>query len=448
VRKLAISLLTIAILICSAQAQTRRDPRGMAMACAYGVVARGLFTINYNPANLAIPHEYDSYRIWGAVATSFTNSFLSLNNYTKYNGKNLEADDGELKQDFLSEIPDEGWRIYTDLHLPLPYINSSHDNKAFTSDFIVIGDLGMPKGLVQFLFNGNPIGQKLDLKFREEFLMLNQWAYSFAIPVRDIFMGFSFKYLQGISYLGVNPDSSYGSVNTYFEQDRCYIVGGGRYLFQQSVGGRGFALDFGITSKEINGYRLGISITNLFGRIVWNKKTLTSRLLGGKGFFLGGEHFVYEFQVNEARFDKFFGKYKFRDVFPGKGRSFSDSTEFVMRYPALLRFSLSKWLDDGILYATDFVVGFEDRLYSFGTWKWANGIEFTRSPRFPLRVGVSFGGWKHRELTFGSGFNLAFIHIDWALGLNHGLWFTTTKGVNFAICAYTTGKNKDFKKEE
>lgn len=93
-----------------------------------------------------------------------------------------------------------------------------------------------------------------------------------------------------------------------------------------------------------------------------------SRIMGDKGFFWDGDHYVYQFQVNEARFDKFFGKSDYDDIFPGGGETVQDSTEFVMRYPSLARFSMSKWLEDGIQISTDFVVGFEDRLYSFGAW--------------------------------------------------------------------------------
>ena len=428
--------------------QTRRDPRGMALAGAYGVMARGLFTVDYNPANLAIQEKYKSYRVWGGIGTSFTNNMLSMRAYNDYNGKNLEADNGLLKEQFLEEIPANGWRIFTDLHLPIPYLNFSRYNKAFTSDVIVIGDIGLPRGLMTFLFDGNPIGEEMNLDFREDLLIMNQYAYSFAFPIKKLFVGVSFKYLQGISYFGMNPDSSFGYVKTNFTSGRNYMEGEGYYLFQQSVGGRGFGMDIGITTQEIDGYRLGFSITNLLGQINWNKSTIISRLMGNQGFIGDGGNYVYWFQVNEARMDKFFGKAEFGDIFPGSNRSVADSSEFVMNYPSLARFSMSKWIEDGMQLSMDFVVGFEDRFYSFGAWKWSTGIEVTKSPRIPIRAGVSFGGWKHLEMTFGSGFHTGFIHMDWAFGLNQGLWFTTAKGINFAVNIYTTGKRKDFKKSE
>ena len=416
----------------------------MALAGAYGVMARGLFTVDYNPANLAIREKYKSYRVWGGFGTSFTNNMLSMRSYNEYNGKDLEADDGVLKEQFLAEIPNDGWRLFTDLHMPLPYLNFSRYNKAFTSDLIMIGDVGLPEGLVRFFFDGNPIGEKMSLDFKEDFLIMNQYAYSFAFPIKNLFFGISLKYLQGINYFGLNPDSSYGYVRTNFTE----MEGGGYYLFQQSVGGRGFAMDIGLTTQEINGYRLGFSLTNLFGRINWNKSTIVSRLLGGQGFIGDGGNYAYWLEIDNARMDRFFGSAGFSDVFKGGNHSIADSAEFIMKYPSLARFSMSRWIEEGMQLSMDFVVGFEDRFYSFGAWKWATGIEVTKNPRIPLRAGVSFGGWKHLELTFGSGFHWAFMHLDWAMGLNQGLWFTTAKGLNFSMNVYTTGKRKDAQKNE
>ncbi len=446
VRNIGIILL-ILIISCPLIGQTRRDPRAMALAGAYGMLARGPFVVDYNPANLALEDQYRSYRVWFGLNTSFTNNFLSLKRYQEYNGKDFEANDGKLKQQFLDQIPPNGWRIFTDVHIPIPYLNFSRYNKAFTSDVIAIGDIGLPEGLVRFLFEGNPIKEKLDMDFKEEFLLMNQYAYTFAFPVKKLYMGVSLKYLQGINYFGINPDSSYGYITTHFSAGRNYMVGEGYYLFQQSVGGQGYAMDLGITTREINGYHLGLSFTNLFGRIIWNKNTLVSRLIDKKGFIEDGSGRAYWFKVNEARMDKLFGSNKFSSIFPGGNKAINDSSEFVMRYPTLLRFSFSKWLDEGAQLAMDFVVGFEDRFYSFGAWKWSTGFEFTNNPRIPIRAGVSFGGWKHLELTFGSGYNVGFIHFNWALGLNQGLWFSTAKGINIAFNIYTTKKDKDYKQK-
>ncbi|HPC36465.1 MAG TPA: DUF5723 family protein [Candidatus Marinimicrobia bacterium] len=427
----------------SATAQTRRDPRAIALAGAYGSLARGVFAVDYNPANLVIPNEYDSYRILVGLGTNLSTNFLSIKQYNKYNGKNLEAGDGHLKKEFLNDIPDEGWRVFTDLYFPLPLISYSIYNRAISSDLIVIGDLGLPKGLLNFVFDENPIGETLDLDFNEEVMAVIQWGYSLAFPVSGVYLGITAKYLQGLAYIGLNPDSSYGSITTYFEPERTYIDGYGQYYFQQSLGGRGFALDIGLTTQEINGYRLGLSLTNLFGFITWNKSTLVSRMVPAEEILpWEGDFYKYVLSIDEARFDKFFGKASVDDIFKGKGYKIRDTTAFRVSYPSLLRFSASKILEENLTLASDLVVGFEDRLYSFGAWKWCLGLESTKSRRFPLRVGLSLGGHSSQELTFGSGFHWGLIHLDWALGFNHGFWPTTTTGLNFNLLCYSTRKAK------
>jgi hypothetical protein len=159
-----------------AGAQTRRDPRCMGLGGAYGSLSRGIFAVDYNPANLAIPHEYEAYRILGGLGTGLSSNFLSLKKYKKYNGKNLEAGDGSLKAEFMADIPAEGWRFFTDLYFPLPYINHSKYNRAVSADLIVIGDLGLPRGLLEFIFDENPIGKTLDLDFQEELMAVIQYG--------------------------------------------------------------------------------------------------------------------------------------------------------------------------------------------------------------------------------------------------------------------------------
>ncbi len=442
--KMILGMLIILLTSRQSNAQTLRNARCVALAGAYGSLARGLFAVEYNPANLALPDAYKTYRLWTGVSTRFANNFLSIASYNKYNGKNWEANNGELKQEFLAAIPDRGWRLFSDFDLALPYINISRANRAFTANIMFIGDLGLPRGVVYFVFDGNPIGKRLNLDIAEELLMVGQWAYSFAIPTEHFSVGFTLKYLQGLGYLGINPDSSYGFLNTRFGMDRNYIIGEGHYLFQQSLGGRGFGLNIGITTKEFNGYRFGASLINALGHIYFGQSTLLTRAVPEDEVLpWDGKFYRYDFAVDKARFDKFFGGAEFEDLFSGQGEILSDTTNFRVRYPALVRFSMSKWITGDAVLATDFVAGFEDRLYSFGAWKWSIGIESIYFPNWPLRIGMSFGGRNHQELAFGSGWHKGFMHLDWALGINQGLWFKHAKGFNFSVTLYTTRRWKE-----
>ncbi|RKY48375.1 MAG: hypothetical protein DRP88_02305, partial [Candidatus Neomarinimicrobiota bacterium] len=287
--------------------QTRTDPRAMALCGAYGTVSRGLFCVDYNPANLAIKDGVSEVRLIAGAGFSVINNFLSIKRYKKYNGKDFEANNQRLKKAFLSEIPDVGWRIFMDLHVPVPMVNYSKGNHAITYDILLISDIGIAKDLVRFLVEGNEVNKTLDLRMNEEIVGIGQWAFSFGVPFKDFNIGFSFKYLQGLLYMGFNPDSSFGYITTHFTPEKNYIEGEGRYYFQQTVGGMGYSFDIGLTSRLINGYRLGISLSNVFGRIYWNKRTLLARLVKPEEILpFEGDFYEYRFRVNEARFDKFF----------------------------------------------------------------------------------------------------------------------------------------------
>lgn len=417
-------------------AQTRRDPRGMALAGAYGLMSRGYFCIDYNPANLAIHDRYKSYRSLGGLNFGFSNNFLSLSEYQKYNGKNFEADNGKLKNEFLTNLPKNGWRIFSDFHFSLPLINYSSVNKAITSDIIVIGDLGLPRGLIYFLFDGNPLDRELDLDFSEETLAIAQWAYSFAIPVKNFNVGLSLKYLMGGAFFGLDPDSSYGSITTSFESG---INGNGHYLFEQKIGGHGFGIDIGVNTEKINGFRFGVSITNLFANINFGKETVITRMIDAEKILpWDGKFYQVDFEIDSASFEKFFAGAGYDEIFKSENTTIENHNNMSIRYPSLVRFSVSKDIREESVLAIDFVAGFEDRLFSFGSWKFCAGVETTHFPHTPLRIGVAFGGKDHRSLNFGSGYHRGFFHFDWALGFTHSIFIKSSKGLEFSVNLFTT----------
>jgi len=433
--KLLILILFITLSIL--YSQTRTDPREMALCGAYAVESRGLFSVGYNPANLAIRQEKDRIRIIGGFALNINNNFLTIYRYRKYNGQDFEANNGALKKSFLASLPSSGWRIFAGFHLPIPLVNYSSGNKAFTYDLLFITDIGIAKDLIRVLIDSNPINEKLDLTLKEEAIGIGQWAFSFGIPFENFNIGFSFKYLQGLIYMGFNPDSSYGYLITYFTDEKNYIEGEGYYLFQQTIGGMGYSFDFGVTTKLINGYRFGLSIINLFGRIYWNKRVLLNSLLDTDEILLmDGNYYKYEFKINEARFGKFFRGVSYDEVFSGRGTEFKDTTKFVMRYPGLFRIGFSKRFND-VVICSDIIAGFEDRLYSFGKWKWAIGFEILRAINRPVRIGFGIGGKEMREVAIGSGFYGGLINIDWAIGFCNSIVIRKMQGIKFSIMVYT-----------
>ena len=98
-----------------------------------------------------------------------------------------------------------------------------------------------------------------------EVLGVNEFGYTFGVPLEWLSFGVTLKYLQGLFYMGIDPDSSSASIIT----SDIGLYGGGNYLIRQGIGGKGFGLDLGVVSKEINGWTFGASMINVFGTIEW-----------------------------------------------------------------------------------------------------------------------------------------------------------------------------------
>ncbi|MEE9162674.1 MAG: DUF5723 family protein [Candidatus Neomarinimicrobiota bacterium] len=433
------------------------DPRSVALAGATNVVAEGIHAVGFNPARLAYSTKEFSMNL-GALTFGLENNMLSVENYNLVNGADfidtISADYVD-KNEFLDGLPLEGLRLKTSLHLPMPGINWARGTTAFSSDVVIYGDLGFPKALFELLMQGNPVGQRLELDLDEEMLGVAEWGFSFAVPAGNLAYGFTLKYLQGLFYVGIDPDSSSG----FFSTDPTGFDGSGRYLLRRAVGGSGFGLDFGLASAEVNGYSFGISLINALGSIRWQGPSLTKDLFGesleAALGFRDNEYLLYTYRVNNVTAAEFLQEVPLDSLFEyesypvvetedGLVRSdtltnpeFEDldqiTTPFVIDYPALLRLGVSKRFEDTALLTAELVAGFQDRLWSSQGWQLAVGLEIVRTPSFPLRMGLRYGGAENQQLGIGFGLHTGPLQFDFAMAFHNGLWLHTTKGISIAL---------------
>jgi hypothetical protein len=431
------------------------DARSLGLAGAVTSLAEGIHAVGYNPANLAYSTKDFSMNL-GGLTYSMENNLLSIESYNEFNGADFIdtlSSDYLNKEDWLAGLPDDGLRLRTLLHLPMPGINWSRGITAFSSEVVVFGDLGMPRGLFDLLMEGNIIGDSLDLSLDEELQGAVEWGFSFAVPMRGAAFGFTLKYLQGLFHLGVDQDSSSG----YFLTDTTGFEGEGRYLIRQAIGGGGFGLDIGFATEEKNGYKLGISLINALGSIRWHGPSITKDLLGGalEGLmpWRENEYFLYTYRVNEVTADDYlqgeppdslFQKESYTVVETETGLVRSDSLTsadledispkpFVTDYPTLFRLGVSKRIEDFGLVSMDLVTGFRDYLWSSRGWQLSMGVEILSAPTFPLRMGLRYGGAGKTQLGIGFGIHKGFLRFDTALSFHNGIWLHTTKGISLAL---------------
>jgi hypothetical protein len=425
------------------------------MGGAMTSLAEGIHAVGYNPANLAFSTKDFSLNL-GGFTYALENNLLSIEKYNLFSGADfvdtLHSDYVD-KQEFLNDVPDDGLRIRTILHFPIPGINWTRGITAFSSEVLVFGDLGLPKGLFQLIMEGNIVGDSLDLSLNEQLQAAAEWGFSFAIPAGDAAFGFTLKYLQGLFHIGVDPDSSSG----YFLTDTTGFEGEGRYLIKQAIGGGGFGLDIGFATREVNGYRLGISLINAIGKIHWLGPSLTKDLLGGaiQGLmpWRENEYYLYTYSVREVTAGKFLqdmpmdslfqnDQYTVIETETGLVRSDSltnedledvDPQPFVTDYPSLFRIGVSKRIETFGLVSVDLITGFSDYLWSTRGWQLAIGVEMLGTPNLPLRMGLRYGGQEELQVGLGFGIHKGPFQFDAALAFHNGVWLHTTKGVSLAI---------------
>ncbi|HIA93683.1 MAG TPA: hypothetical protein EYO16_00205, partial [Candidatus Marinimicrobia bacterium] len=423
------------------QAQTKRDPRMVGMAGAYTTIADGIFCVGFNPGIIGL-QQNDPFMIQAfQLDVGMLGNFFSIQNIAQYSGDTLDTADKDALFDQLEAS--DGMAFFVDTHMPIPFMNISKGNMAFTSNNIILQNYKLPMGLLELIFYGNGQRPTLDLEFNYEIVGLNEYGFSFGIPFKSMSWGVTAKYLQGLFYLGIDEDSSSATLIT----DDLGIYGSGKYIIRQGVGGAGFGLDIGVISRPYNGWQFGASFINMVGSIKWNQSgggekpssinPLTSKFYPftfGEDTLDLNESILYTFNIDTIRMDKMGNDSLFTNetIFFVDTLANGKRPEFVIRYPATFRLGASKKIDN-FLFATDLVAGFENKYYARQQWKWAMAVEWNRIPAVPMRIGYSWAGGEMKELAMGFGVKKGPVIFDLGFSFRNGMWLHTMKGFNFSF---------------
>ncbi|MEC7855317.1 MAG: hypothetical protein VYC61_01125, partial [Candidatus Neomarinimicrobiota bacterium] len=311
------------------------------------------------------------------------------------------------------------------------------------SNMVILNNFKIPIGLLELIFYGNGGKPDLDMTLNLEVLGINEFGFTFGLPMQSVSLGVTLKYLQGLFYMGIDPDSSQANIIT----SDVGLYGGGKYLIRQGIGGKGFGLDLGIITKEINGWSLGASMINVFGTIEWNRPSGMKDFLSSNpklfsGFYpfkWGGEtvgddeSILYTYNIDTLRADNLNQDSLFTNntVFIKDTLENGNPRMFETRYPALFRFGFSKKMPTYII-ASDLVAGFQDKYYARAKWRWSVGLEWTKMESLPLRIGYSWAGADLKELSMGIGYRKGPLIWDLGFAFRNGTWLHTMKGFNLS----------------
>ena len=378
----------------------------------------------------------------------FIGNFFSIENIAQYSGDTLNTiEKDELFENFKTG---DGLTFFRDRHYPIPFLNYSKGNMAFTSNMSILSNFGIPLGLLELIFYGNGAKNNLDMTLNLEILGINEFGFTFGMPFENVSFGVTLKYLQGLFYMGIDPDSSQANLIT----SDVGLYGSGKYLIRQGIGGRGFGLDLGLISKEINGYTFGVSMVNVLGTIEWNRPSgMKDFLLKYPDIFSGfypftwgdstlsdDQSILYTYQIDTLRADNLSQDSLFTNqtTFVRDTLKNGNPKVFETRYPAIFRFGISRKMPTYII-SSDLVAGFQNKYYAKQSWKWSIGLEWTRMENLPLRIGYSWAGADLKELAMGLGIYRGPIMFDFGFAFRNGTWLHTMKGFNLSTGITLTG---------
>ncbi len=469
--------------------QLNHDARMLGLNGAYTTLARGYQCIGINPANLA-SYKTKSANIVNMSIGLSTNS-LSIANYNAINGANLEDSTAINaypggKTAFYNSFGGRGIRIMQALKLPFPILNFSTQRFALTTNFITNIDMGIPNGFVDLLLNGNPPGKNISIDIEQFIFIAEEIGVSYGHLFKSFSVGFTLKYILGLFYMGME------SIGTpYITTDITGFNGENQYLIQQAIGGEGTGLDMGINTHESeDGYRFGISVINLLGKVEWTqdhwmRSPLEESIENSAGdYYLRPNEFMYvnmsidemtatnlnaiyyeiykvmpvdnidtiAFADGDSNYvvyygDKYLlpsgGKFKRNDLMGDEDIEISnfsdyskystgDSNPFTTRQPMYVRIGSSKKWDGQAVVSADLVTGFSDRFGSSSSWRLSIGTEITRFKNKSLRLGYAFGGLSKKSMSLGYGRKIGNLYWDFGMSFNGGFSIATAKGIDIA----------------
>ena len=424
----------------------KRDPRSVALAGATTTIADGIYAVGFNPGLIAFQKEKPFMLQLGGIDFGLGNNYLSMAAMNTLSGDTLDSDE---KTTIINRFKSRGGFTF-DLfgQLATPGLNYASGNMVLTSNILYMSSYSLPAGMARLMLEGNANNPDIDMTLGLEIMSVHELGFSFAVPFESYAVGFTLKYLQGLFYMGIDPDSS--SAN-FITTPRA-VYGSGSYYLRQGFGGSGYGLDIGIATKEFNGMRFGVSLINVVGSIGWNKpsfiKDMIDYPLKWDGEQLSDSVAVlYTYQIDSLRADNLSSS----TIFTSSSKVVKNLDEngkvkqFNIRYPAILRFGLSYKKND-LLISSDLITGFENRLYANSRWRWAIGVESYRFPSMPLRMGFAWEGMDRTELGLGAGFYGGPVMIDFGFSFRNGMWIHSMKGLNlslgFTMTSFKGRKNK------
>jgi len=409
-----ISAILILILIVSVQSVSGQgfDATSMGMGGAYSAVARGINTVGWNPANLALPRDsWFELNIIG-LNLNVANSSMTIENYERYftdaghHGEWSEQDIDEI----LALVPEDGLDANVDLYANAMGI--AVDKYAVTVQFVGLARGLIPKAPFELMLRGNTIDSYTFDDLDADGYSSLKISVSGSHPIKikryfDVFaVGASLHYYSGIGYYDVTEAE--GGLFTGLEYIHADILVSGR----TAEGGSGFGLDVGASGIINKKLSVSMAFYNLLGSINWDK---------------GTKQYITTFLVDSSEFKNDF------TIDPVDTSYTYDIDAFSTRLPVVLHMGVAYELKKYLTLALDLEQAFSKGMGYSDQAKISIGAEYRPTPIVPIRAGFTFGGKWGFAMGLGIGFHMKALQFDFAYTIHRALLPGFSKGMSFGM---------------
>lgn len=441
------------------------------MGKTYTAAAKGIYSVGINPSNLVYMGSGD---VQIATVLPLPNlnigvgtDFITIEDYNYFfggtdakdaNGNTIGRTLTPADKERLMSLFEDGGNVVADASVTLLSISLHAGNNvgafAFSINDVVSMNLNLPSDIVDFALHGNPIGKVYNFdETKAKSWWLRNYSLSYARDITEIpqnifqriSAGITLKYVQGISYAGIEHVKS--TLQT--QQDYSIVSNGDmlaysafspdfnvKYDFDStntdedgSVGpfpkpaGTGIGFDIGFSAQLDDIWSFGLAITDI-GSVKWTENV--ARFTSNSAFYMSD-------LTDKEEFDSL------RENFLGKGEFYS---EFSTPLPTALRmgatFQLDRYMGGNfpgtLLIAADYNQGFNDQPGNSKNPRLSLGTEWCPASWLPIRTGFSFGGITKFNWAFGFGLDAGTVEFNFATPDFHYLFMANNaKRVSLAI---------------
>jgi len=418
------------------------DGASLGMAGNYSALSKGINSISWNPANLALIRGNSTEINFISMQSGLYNNSFSIYEYNRYftpsehNGFWSEYD----KNAILNTIHGDGLQINTDVAVNL--FGFAYNNIAFAAQIVEQGYNRISQNTKPFeiaLF-GESLTKDYEYiepkAFETEIYSAIKLSLGYAYPVDlKIFPGFyltavgmNFNYFIGTA-VGQVLDSEISGVRKiidgtdiiqyHVKAKMRYTIPGEMteenedYEFDETSGyttGGGVGIDLGTSFNFAKDWDISWSFSNLFASIDWSTNGLvtyqtlydslgTSDLFNGKD---GDNHFEDDSTMRIGAF----------------------STPL----PSIMRLGVAYSLRENLVLTAEYRQGLDSYFGNTTSPQLGMGVEYIINNMFPLRTGITFGGKYGYLFGLGTGFHRDIFHFDISTAFSRAVWPSASTG--------------------